>query len=444
MFQAPTSDSSRNQRQAASMSPQPGMERLFPTVAGKESVRAARGTQAASSSIALQRRPGLARLHRTYGNQAVLRMVNQSFSSSGGRLQRKCACGGSGASECAECKEKHGSELQRAAMQPAAPNVAPPIVHDVLHSAGRPLDNAVRGFMEPRFGADFGDVRVHTDSRAAESARAVDALAYTVGRDIVFASGGYSPQTQAGQKILAHELTHTIQQGMGVQRISGDLTITDPADAAEREARSTADAVMEGTGIAASLRTNPVIARDKPDAGTPAKKKITVNPTILQGSSQSVANALTYANTKVYNQADVEVVTDKQVTLDEPKSKAILGADLILEEYTDVTKPTDEEKALFKVNQVGGEVTVYFVKGQSAGNTGESFLPSSGVGFVGSVYSNAGNDATFSHELAHVLLDSASHTVPDDTYLMYASKKEGKYKLTPEQITKIKASPFVK
>jgi hypothetical protein len=139
----------------------------------------------------------------------------------------------------------------------------------------------------------------------------------------------------------------------------------------------------------------------------------------------------------------VEVKKGTEMTVDETKSKAILGDDLILEEYKTVTSPTEEEKALFKLNQSASRVTMYFVKGQSDGNTGEAFLPSSGVGFVGYVVSNAGNTATFSHELGHVLLDSASHTVPDDTYLMYASKKEGKYKLTPEQITKIRASPYV-
>ena len=68
--------------------------------------------------------------------------------------------------------------------------------------------------MEPRLGHDFSQVRVHTDRRAAESARAVNALAYTVGRDVVFGEGQYSPRTHSGQKLLAHELTHTIQQGM--------------------------------------------------------------------------------------------------------------------------------------------------------------------------------------------------------------------------------------
>jgi len=88
-----------------------------------------------------------------------------------------------------------------------------PIVNEVLRSPGQPLDGATRAFMEPRFGRDFGRVRVHTDERATQSARAVNALAYTVGRNIVFASGAFRPETSEGSLLLAHELTHTIQQG---------------------------------------------------------------------------------------------------------------------------------------------------------------------------------------------------------------------------------------
>ncbi len=89
---------------------------------------------------------------------------------------------------------------------------APPIVHDVLQSTGDPLDAGTRAFMEPRFGHDFSRVRVHTDTKAAASARAVDALAYTVGQDVVFGAEQYAPGTQEGKKLLAHELAHTIQQ----------------------------------------------------------------------------------------------------------------------------------------------------------------------------------------------------------------------------------------
>lgn len=87
-----------------------------------------------------------------------------------------------------------------------------PMLHDVLRSPGQPLDRSIRDLMEPRLSADFSPVRIHTDSRAAASAHSVDALAYTVGSHIVFAAGQYAPDTTAGRRLLAHELTHVVQQ----------------------------------------------------------------------------------------------------------------------------------------------------------------------------------------------------------------------------------------
>ncbi|MGM9491720.1 eCIS core domain-containing protein [Ideonella sp. YS5] len=95
------------------------------------------------------------------------------------------------------------------------PTEAPALVDQVLGSPGRPLDEATRAFMEPRFGHDFGDVRVHVDAQAARSARSVDALAYTVDHHVVFGHGAYDPGSEAGQRLLAHELTHVVQQGVG-------------------------------------------------------------------------------------------------------------------------------------------------------------------------------------------------------------------------------------
>jgi hypothetical protein len=89
---------------------------------------------------------------------------------------------------------------------------APPIVHEVLSSPGQPLDSATRAFMEPKFRFDFSKVRVHSDGEAEKSARAVNALAYTVGHDIVFGSAQYAPSSSAGRRLLSHELTHVAQQ----------------------------------------------------------------------------------------------------------------------------------------------------------------------------------------------------------------------------------------
>jgi hypothetical protein len=102
--------------------------------------------------------------------------------------------------------------VQRRATDGEGANEAPPIVHEVLRSPGQPLDSSTRAFFEPRFGYDFSQVRVHTDARAAESVRAVNALAYAVGHDIVLAPRQYARETAAGRHLLAHELAHVVQQ----------------------------------------------------------------------------------------------------------------------------------------------------------------------------------------------------------------------------------------
>ena len=107
---------------------------------------------------------------------------------------------------------RHALWLQRHATGSSAQRSAPVIVSDVVRSPGRGLDHSTRIFMERRFGADFSSVQVHTDSKAAESARTVNARAYTVGRDLVFGSGEYLPHSQSGRHLLAHELTHVLQQ----------------------------------------------------------------------------------------------------------------------------------------------------------------------------------------------------------------------------------------
>lgn len=136
-----------------------------------------------------------------------------------GVLQRKC--GGCGqhtiaGGACSRCSEEREGSLQRAAQSRDSTNghhgAVPPIVHEVLRSTGQPLETRTRGLMESRFAHDFSHVRVHTGAKAAESARAVNALAYTVGRDVVFSAGKYAPGTTAGKQLIAHELTHVVQQ----------------------------------------------------------------------------------------------------------------------------------------------------------------------------------------------------------------------------------------
>jgi uncharacterized protein DUF4157 len=121
-------------------------------------------------------------------------------------LQSARACGGS-AGISGECESCRLARLLPSRM-PKMTNdwTVPAIVHEVLRSSGEPLDVATPAFMEPRFGRDFSKVRVRRDSNAAQSADAVKALAYTVGRDVVFRARQYRPETEGGRKLLGHEL----------------------------------------------------------------------------------------------------------------------------------------------------------------------------------------------------------------------------------------------
>jgi outer membrane protein OmpA-like peptidoglycan-associated protein len=185
-----------------------------------------------------------------------------------GTLQRKCACGGSGSSrgECGECKKKQKT-LQRRSASQAEPETVPPIVYDVLRSPGQPLDGATRAFMEPRFGHDFSKIRVHTDSRAAESARAVNAFAYSVGSDVVFGAGRHEPATPAGRELLAHELTHVVQQRATSE--SSSLRVGSVSDPCEREAERVAAGAVSG-GALSSVQQGSGLIQRLADASAPA------------------------------------------------------------------------------------------------------------------------------------------------------------------------------
>lgn len=123
-------------------------------------------------------------------------------------------------------------------------------VHDVVNSGGgSPLAPDVREDMEARLGHNFGDVRVHTDGAADQSARAVNAHAYTVGSNVVFQRDRYDPSSDAGRTMLAHELTHVAQQRSGAvdgTPAPGGIRVSDPTDRFEREAVATAEAAVAG------------------------------------------------------------------------------------------------------------------------------------------------------------------------------------------------------
>src|SRR5438270_1714969 len=178
--------------------PQNGVGRAVPARARAIGNQAALRTVRALSAPAIQRKLEVGRVDDPLERDAdrvaeqVMRMADPAVSvaRASAQVSRKCAA-------CAE--EEKLQKKPVGASGAAAP--APAIVHEVLRSPGAPLDAATRDFMEPRFAHDFGDVRIHADDRAAQSARAMDALAYAVGPHIVFGSGHYSPLSDTGRRL---------------------------------------------------------------------------------------------------------------------------------------------------------------------------------------------------------------------------------------------------
>lgn len=216
-------------------------------------------------------------------------------------MRRKCACGQHtiGGGDCEACARK-GETLRRRTSNDADGAHELTGAHEgvrrVLDSAGQPLDGATRSFMESRFGHDFSGVRVHTDANAQESARSVNALAYTVGRDVVFGPGQYAPQTKEGRTLIAHELTHTLQQSsaVGLQRES--LAVAPADDAGERQAEQVASQIEAATPARMPSVARPHLQRrqlqrqPKPEQAAPAKggqaSKLPLCPTV--GTSNSL------------------------------------------------------------------------------------------------------------------------------------------------------------
>ena len=208
------------------------------------------------------------------------------------QLQRSCACGGG----CPGCQNEQAAPERLLMKSVQANNTAgieaPSIVNEVLRSSGQPLDRTTRGFMESSFGHDFSQVRVHTDERAAESAQAVNAIAYTVGRDVVFGAGQFAPETAAGRGLLAHELTHTIQQGRGLS--SSRIQRSGP-DADKANSLMNYLTKLRETGIIQNDKTNAREAIKRWKLGhsvailTSAQKKLVIDE-LLNGPATVAAN----------------------------------------------------------------------------------------------------------------------------------------------------------
>lgn len=204
-------------------------------------------------------------LQRSYGNSYV-----------GAVIQRRCECGGT----CTECPEEK-KKLQRKGDGNIA-SVPADVATAIQRSGeGSPLPSNDRGFIESRFGQDFGDVRIHEDSGAGVAARELKAQAFTAGRDIYFAPGRFQPQTPEGQKLLAHELTHVVQQRSGMVAPGMTKTVIGaPGDAFEQEADRASEAIVRGDALSISSTVSPVLQMAG-DKGMERLKKLTVEEELI-------------------------------------------------------------------------------------------------------------------------------------------------------------------
>ena len=188
--------------------------------------------------------------------------------------------------------------------QPLEGAEAPSVVHETLAGPGAPLDTTTNALMSQGLGHDFSAVRVHTDAQAAASARAVDAHAYTVGADVVFGQGQYRPDTQAGRRLLAHELAHVAQQGAGavVRRAPAPPVMYDTGTQSFRAPASSATLASIKADIAAKQAPNP-----NPDLGPSVDVK-----GVTAGAPEElyVWNVLEQRGQKANWGTEIQVVTD--------------------------------------------------------------------------------------------------------------------------------------
>jgi lysozyme family protein len=165
--------------------------------------------------------------------QEADRVADEVMRMPGPQLQRGCS---GGYPKCGNEQSGHEQfQTKRVQANDVGKITVPPVVHEVVSSLGQPLEPTTREFMESRFGHDFSKVRVHTGSRADDAARAVQARAFTLGHDIVFGTDQYASQGTREQRLLAHELTHVLQQRLGAgtaaAHVSGLPTVRERAPA---------------------------------------------------------------------------------------------------------------------------------------------------------------------------------------------------------------------
>jgi len=333
------------------------------------------------------------------------RVADQVMRMPAPQVQRKtCSCGRPVGPDgmCKECKRKKLG-IQRMAPGEAPQTSAPPIVHQVLQQPGRPLDSATRNFMESRFGQGLGGVRVHADAKAAKSADAVNAWAYTVGQDVVFGNSHYQPQTLPGRELLAHELTHVAQQ-------RGSLIPT-----LQRE--ENVENCSEG------------------------KKQVKVDLLNFRGSNRDPYSDLAHANT-IFAQCCVEFVPGIGKSVDPDYSDPLMGNDATFERARCRTISGEEQSLIPAVTNTFGlhsRLRAFYFENinPSARATSHPEYCSDSLTLNHIYMTNRAADRTLAHEIGHILLNGYFHELPADN-LMHPSNSATGSNLTSEQCETIR------
>ena len=309
------------------------------------------------------------------------------------QVQRTCSCGEAGG-ECETCAEKRDM-VHRAATGPMQTQGAPPIVDEVLNSPGHALDRSTRAFFEPRFGHDFSQVRVHTGEHAVRSAQAVHARAYTVGRNVVFGSNEYAPHTPSGQLLLAHELTHVVQQDRGATaRAEGGLNV---ASSAPQVQRAPAPQCPNG------------------------QKNVSVDLVSLNGSSRDAPGDLDFAQ-NVFKPCCVNIQMASGRSATATLTSQWLGGDTIMNRATTKGAIDPEQTAVYDgatgAFGLSGRIRAFYVQDMNPSVALATSFPAvwatgAAAPYTGMVVvTNGAASRSLAHEIGHILLnaDGAVHT----------------------------------
>ncbi len=384
-----------------------------------------------------------------------------------GLLQRKCACGNHAmaGSECEECAKKKAGvqrklaigasndsleqEADRVADQVMAvplnskvnvippriqrftgqtsesSDIVPPSVDRILASAGRPLEPDLRQDMEHSFGHDFSQVRVHSGAAAEQSAREINAHAYAYEHNIVFGTNQFSPGTHEGRHLLAHELTHVVQQGDGISKkmIQGSWDW----------GRAGIGALVGGVGgaVVGGVVGGPIGAAVGGGIGAAvggliggvsgkSQKTVSIDAVKLRGAARDPAADVAFANT-VFKPANVQFSLVKNETATNADSDIWLGGDTTITTGTcgSATKEElDTWTGAASIFKLSGRMRAFYVDSISSGSRADSYPPYCATGTAAplsgmATVSNTGASRSLAHELGHILINSADH--PADT-----------------------------